>query len=70
VAETKFLIEPVAELFWAHNIPVLDVSELLADREPATTTVNVVDAHPNETIQREVAEHIYLMMIETEITSR
>ncbi len=70
VDETQFLVEPVAELFRAHNVPVLDVSELLADREPATTTVNAVDAHPNETIHREVAKHIYRIMIETEITSR
>ena len=56
------MIQPVIELFEAHHIPVLDVSELLRGRDPATTVVNTVDSHPNEAVHRQVAEQLYRLL--------
>jgi hypothetical protein len=62
VDESQFLTRPVIDLFQQHGVPVLDVSELLAGRDPGTTTVNAVDSHPNEAINRMVAERLYEMI--------
>jgi len=43
-------------------VPVLDVSALLAGRPPAETTVNAIDAHPNEAVNLEVAAQLYQMI--------
>jgi hypothetical protein len=64
VDESRFMTQPIIDLFRTHNIPILDVGELLAGRDPATTTVNAVDSHPNEAVNREVAEHLYHMITE------
>ena len=66
VEESQVFAQPVIDLFRTHNIPVLDVSELLAGRDPAETTVNAVDSHPNEAINLEVAEQLYQMILEWE----
>lgn len=68
--ESQFLIQPVINLFRERGIPVLDVSELLAGRDPATTMVNLIDAHPNEAINLEVAERLYQMMLEAQAIAR
>jgi hypothetical protein len=62
VEESQFMTQPVIDLFQEHDVPVLDVSNLLSGREPATTMVNAVDSHPNEAINLEVAEHLYQMI--------
>jgi hypothetical protein len=62
VAESESLTQPVIDLFQTHHIPVLDVGQLLAGRDPATTMVNMIDSHPNEAVHREVAEHLYQMI--------
>lgn len=62
VEESRELLKPVVDLFQAHNVPVLDVSQLLAGRDPATTTVNAMDAHPNEAVNLEVAQHLYQLI--------
>jgi hypothetical protein len=62
VSESQPLLQPVIDLFQEHNIPVLDVSTLLTGRDPAQTTVNAVDAHPNEAVNLEVAEQLYNMI--------
>ncbi|NJN97487.1 MAG: SGNH/GDSL hydrolase family protein [Anaerolineales bacterium] len=64
VNESQPFIQPVIDLFQTHEVPVLDVSKLLAGRDPATTTVNAIDSHPNEAINREVAERLYQMIIQ------
>lgn len=64
VDESRLLTQPIIDLFRTHNIPVLDVGELLAGRDPATTTVNAVDSHPNEAVNREVAEHLFHLITE------
>lgn len=62
VEESQPLIQPVIDLFQTHHIPVLDVGKLLAGRDPATTMVNTIDSHPNEAVNREVAEQLYQMI--------
>jgi hypothetical protein len=62
VDESRLLTQPIIDLFRSHHIAVLDVGQLLAGRDPAKTMVNSVDAHPNEAINREVAEQLYQMM--------
>ncbi len=62
IKESQPLTRPVIDLFAAHNIPVLDVGQLLAGRSPETIVVNAVDSHPNEAVHLEVARHLYQMM--------
>lgn len=62
IEESQPLTRPVIDLFAAHHIPVLDVGQLLAGRNPATTMVNAVDSHPNEAVHLEVARHLYQMI--------
>ena len=59
VEESRFMTQPAIDLFTEHNIPVLDVSTILAGRNPADTMVNAVDSHPNEAIHLVVAEQLY-----------
>ncbi len=68
VDQSEPIIQPIIDLFHEHDIPVLNVSTLLAGRDPAETTVNAVDSHPNEAIHLEVAEHLYQMIQEWEKT--
>lgn|SRR6266850_2633455 len=46
----------VAEFFQKHNVRVLNLEPILVDREPMSLVVNSLDAHPNEALNREVAE--------------
>lgn len=62
VEESQPFIQPVIDLFEQHDVPVLNVSHLLAGRDPAETTVNAVDAHPNEQVHHQVAEALYDML--------
>ena len=62
VEESEFITQPVIDLFTERNVPVLDVTTILAGRDPAETVVNPFDAHPNEQIHREVAEALYQMI--------
>ncbi len=68
IEESLFITQPVINLFQEHQVPILDVSTLLAARDPTTTMVNSIDSHPNEAINLEVAEHLYQMIQEWEET--
>jgi hypothetical protein len=58
VEESQILTQPVVDLFESRGVPVLDVSQIVANRDPAQLTVNAVDAHPNEAVHAEVAEQL------------
>jgi hypothetical protein len=60
--ESRLLTQPVIDLFQEHQVPVLDVGQLLAGRNPAEITVNGMDAHPNEAVNAEVAEQLYRLI--------
>lgn len=62
IEESQPIIQPVIDLFREYHILVLDVSTLLAGRDPADITVNAIDAHPNELVNREIAENLYQMI--------
>lgn len=63
VEESQPLIRPIIDLFQKNNVPVLDVTDLVAERDPSETTVNAIDSHPNEIINEEVAQHLYRMVL-------
>ena len=46
----------VAGFFRAHNVPVLDLEPLVEGRDPKSLTVNSLDSHPNEALNKEVAD--------------
>lgn len=46
----------VADFFQAHNIPVLNLEPLWEGRDPNSLMVNSLDSHPNEALNKEVAE--------------
>ena len=46
----------VAEFFQKHNVRVLNLEPILVEREPMSLVVNSLDAHPNEALNKEVAE--------------
>lgn len=62
VEESRIILKPVLDLFAVHQIPVLNVTDLVAGRDPAEITVNAIDSHPNEAMSREVAERLYEMI--------
>jgi hypothetical protein len=64
VEESQFLVQPVIELFESRGVPVVDVSRIVANRDPAQITVNAVDAHPNEAIHAKVAEKLYSIILD------
>lgn len=68
VEESRLITQPVIDLFQEYEIPVLDVGDLLAGRDPTETMVSAIDAHPNENINLEVAEHLYQMIQKCEET--
>ncbi len=62
VEESRFITQPVVDLFTENGVPVLDISQLLSGRNPAEITVNDVDAHPNEVVNLLVAQELYRMI--------
>lgn len=62
IEESRPFTEPVIDLFREHNVPVLDVGQLLAGYEPSETMVNAVDSHPNEMVNLMVAEELYQLI--------
>lgn len=65
IEESRPLLQPALDLFLEHGVPVLDVGQLLAGRDPAAITVNALDSHPNEAVNAEVAEHLYRLLAPT-----
>lgn len=69
VDESRPIIQPVINLFQRYNVPLLDVSTLLAGRSPADTMVNALDSHPNEIVNAQVAQHLYRLMLQAGVTA-
>lgn len=63
VKRTLPITKQVANLFRKWNIPVLDLSPKLANRNPRTLVVNAVDAHPGPALHREVAQLLYEQIV-------
>lgn len=56
----------VANFFRDRQVPVLDVTELLAGLPPDQLVVSAVDAHPNEWVHQQVAEALYPLVVDLE----
>jgi hypothetical protein len=63
VEESRPMTAWVLDLFAEQGTPTLDVSQMLAGRDPADTMVNAVDSHPNEAVNLEVARRLHEMII-------
>jgi hypothetical protein len=46
----------VAEFFRQHNVRALNLELLMENRDPMRLVVNSLDSHPNEALNKEVAE--------------
>lgn len=56
VKASASLTSKVAGFFQKHHVRVLNLEPLIRDRDPVSLVVNRLDAHPNEALNREVAE--------------
>lgn len=56
VKDSAAITSKVTEFFQSHKVRVLNLEPLLEGRDPTTLVVNSLDAHPNEALNREVAE--------------
>ena len=63
VKDSAPITSRVTEFFQNHNVQVLNLEPLLEGRDPTTLIVNSLDGHPNEALNKEVAE---LLTRETE----
>lgn len=56
VKDSADITSKVTEFFQSHKVRVLNLEPLLEGRDPTTLVVNSIDGHPNEALNREVAE--------------
>lgn len=56
VEGSEFALEPMRKYMEASNVPYLDVAPLLKEYSPEELMVNKYDPHPNERVQKIVAE--------------
>ncbi|MCM3873827.1 MAG: SGNH/GDSL hydrolase family protein [Pyrinomonadaceae bacterium] len=56
VRGSAVITSQVADFLQLHNVRVLNLELTLRDRDPMTLVVNSLDAHPNEALNRELAE--------------
>ena len=57
VAQSRGITDKVSAQLESRGVQVVNVAALLAGRDPDTTVVNALDAHPNEAVHAEVATH-------------
>ena len=65
VEESRPITSQVANLYREQELPVLDVTDLVAGMDPAGLVVNSVDSHPNEFVHRLVAEGLYPLVLDS-----
>ena len=56
VKGSAVITSKVAGFFQAHNVQVLNLQPLMESRDPTGLVVNSLDSHPNEALNKEVAE--------------
>lgn len=56
---TRKMSEKVVSFFRTRDVDVVDMAELLADYESDEITVNALDGHANEMVNRLLADHLY-----------
>jgi len=62
VKDSAPITSKVTEFFERNKVRVLNLQPMLEGRDPATMIVNSLDPHPNEALNREVAELLTRMM--------
>jgi hypothetical protein len=62
VKDSAPITSKVTGFFETNNVPVLNLQPLLEGRDPTTMIVGSQDAHPNESLHREVADLLTKMM--------
>jgi hypothetical protein len=56
IKDSARITSQVTDFFQSHNMRVLNLEPLLEGRDPLTLMVNSLDGHPNEALNKEVAE--------------
>jgi hypothetical protein len=56
VKGSAVITSQIADFFQKHGVRVVNLEPLLEDRDPMSLVVNSLDAHPNEALNKEVAE--------------
>ncbi len=69
VEGSRRITSGVTQLYRDHNVPVLDVTDLVAGMAPADLIASPVDSHPNEWVHSLVAEKLYPLVIENQSSS-
>ena len=62
IEESRPITSKVTQIFTEQDVPVLDVTELVTGMTPADLVVNSIDSHPNEFVNRLVADKLYEIM--------
>ena len=62
--ESSYALGKVKDIFQAHNVPVLEVSELIKNLKVKDIIANKVDTHPSEKVHKLVAEALYPMVLQ------
>jgi len=59
IERSKLITSRVVDLMRSHDVPVIDLPNLLADRDPAQLVASSVDNHPGAALHREVGLLLY-----------
>lgn len=62
IEESRPITSKVINLYEEQEVPVVDVTGLVAGMDPEKLIVNPVDWHPNEFVHRRVAEELYRLI--------
>lgn len=66
--ESQIITQKIIKQFEQWEVPVLDVTPLIAPYDPADRVVNTVDPHPNELIHGLVGQALYHKFVELGLT--
>ncbi|MCH2370785.1 MAG: SGNH/GDSL hydrolase family protein [Pirellulales bacterium] len=59
IAATRSMSDKVADFFERQGVPVVNMADVLSGFSPKEITVNALDGHANEMVNRLLAEHLY-----------
>jgi hypothetical protein len=68
VEQSRPITSRVVNLYREQGVPVLDVTDLVAGLNSTDLVVNSVDSHPNEFVHGLVAEKLYQLMLDNQLT--
>jgi hypothetical protein len=62
IKESKSFLSPIKDFFIKRKVPVINVIDLITDISPEKLTVSKRDAHPNEFLNKIVADELYVLL--------